>query len=131
MKNVCQSYLATFITASTGDEILQESDLGVVVGELLEAKNKAYDFGLALKVPPHELDSIRITNRDPQDQLTDVLKYFLKQVEPRPTWRLIIDALKSTVVNLPRLAEKIKAAHFPNPTATRNNIPPETSNGIL
>ena len=102
----------------------------MVVGELVEVKSKAYYFGLALKVPPHELDGIRITNRNPQDQLTDVLKYFLKQVEPRPTWRLIIDALKSPMVDLPRLAEKMEAAHFPNPTATRD-VPPETPNGIL
>ncbi|CAI8041005.1 hypothetical protein GBAR_LOCUS22788 [Geodia barretti] len=40
---------------------------------------------------------------------------FLNQ-EPRPTWRVIVDALKSSAVNLPQLAMTVEAAHFPDTT---------------
>ena len=106
------------ISAPAGDKILKESDLCELVEALLEAKNKASDFGLKLLLPSHEIDSICSIHRDPQEQLTSILKYFLKRVEPRPTWGMIINALKSSMVDLPRLAETIEADHFPNPTAT-------------
>jgi hypothetical protein len=101
--------------APTCNEILQKGDLYVIVEALLEAKDKAYELGLRLKLSPDEVKSIRNTYQDPQERLTAIIEYLLKQVEPRPTWRLIVNALRSPLVDLPRLAE---AAHCPNSTTT-------------
>ena len=43
-----------------------------------------------------------------EDQLRDILIEFLKQVEPRPTWKVIIEALRSPSVNLPALAKDLE-----------------------
>ena len=113
-----------FTAAPTGDEILPKGDLYKVVEALLEAKDKAYELGLRLKLSPDEVESICKTHQDPQERLTAIIRYLLKQVEPRPTWRLIVEALTSTLVNLPRLAEEVEAAHCPNggPRGTPNGI---------
>ena len=116
-------------TAPTGDELLQKDDLLEVAEALLEAKDKAYSLGLALKLSPDEVKSICKTHQDPQERLTAIIPYLLNQIEPRPTWRLIVEGLRSPLVNLPRLAKRIEAAHFPNPTAACD-VMPETPNGI-
>ena len=43
-----------------------------------------------------------------EDQLRDILIQFLKQVEPRPTWKVIIEALRSPSVNLPALVKDLE-----------------------
>ena len=113
-----------------GDEILQKGDLYEVVEALLEAKDKAYELGLRLKLSPDEVKSISNTHQDPQDRLTAIIEYLLKQVEPRPTWRLIVNAVRSPLVGLPRLAEAVEAAHCPNSTTT-NDVLPETPSGMF
>ena len=45
-----------------------------------------------------------------------------KQAE-RPTWRVLIDALKNPLVSLTALAGRVEAAHFPDSTATRDVVP--------
>ena len=105
--------------AATGDDTLAEGDEVEVLGALLKAKDKAFQLGLALNLPPHEAQRIRDNYAKPENRLTRIIEMFLKQVEPRPTWRVIVDALKSPLVNLPRLAKEIEDAHFPNPTITR------------
>ena len=86
--------------------------------ELLEAQNKSRNFGLKLKLPLHVVDSIHETYLQPSDRLLQVLIEFTKQVDPRPTWRVIANALMSPAVNLPHLAKKVEAAHFPDLTST-------------
>ena len=97
--------------------------------ELLEAMNQAYMLGLKLNLPSHELDAIRKTNPDPREFLLQVILAFLRRAEPRPTWRVIVDALRSPIVNLTALAERVEAAHFPDNTATRPP-PPATGESV-
>ena len=97
--------------------------------ELLEAMNQAYILGLKLNLPSHELDAIRKTNPDPREFLLQVILAFLRRAEPRPTWRVIVDALRSPAVNLTALAERVEAAHFSGPTATRPP-PPATGESV-
>lgn len=104
---------------------MKKDDLCGVVEALFDAKHKASDLGLKLKVPHSELTSICKVHQDPQEQLTAIINYFLKQIEPRPTWRLIVEALRSPLVGLPRLAKEVEAAHCP--TATRDVPPPQTT----
>ena len=87
--------------------------------ELLPAQNQSYILGLKLGLAAYVVDSIHARHAEPRDRLLHTLMEFAKQVEPRPTWRVIVDALRSPAVNLPRLAERVEAAHFPNTISTR------------
>ena len=116
----CLVYLDSF-AAPAGQETLKQGDLGEIVETILDAKDKAYELGLKLKLRPIDVKSICRTHQDPQDRLTAIIEYLLKQVEPRPTWRLIVDALRSHLVNLPRLAEEVVAKHFPHSHFTQGS----------
>ena len=105
--------------APTSDEILRDDDLAEVLRQLLKAKNKAYELGLELKLPQYEVESIRDTYQDPQERLTRVIEKFLKQACPEPTWRVIVHALKSPLVNNAQLAKEIETAHFADSIITR------------
>ena len=61
----------------------------------------------------------------PLDRLLHITLKFLSHSEPPPTWRAIVNALRSSTVNLTNLAKRVEAAHFPDPTASRD--PPNTS----
>ena len=117
-------------TVTTEDVTLTERDAKDILEELQEAMNKAYELGLVLKLLPHEVDAIRKTYPDPRDCLLQVILAFLRQAEPRPTWRVIVDALRNPIVNLTALAERVEAAHFPDSTATRPP-PPATGESVI
>ena len=107
-------------TAHKGDEPLTPDDADDVLEEILEAGNQSYALGQKLKLPLHVVEGICEKHSDPRDRLLQVLTAFLQQGEPRPTWRIIVSALKSPAVNLPQLALRVEAAHFPDPTASRD-----------
>ena len=107
-----------FVVVPTNE--LQEEDLVDVLGSLMKAMDKAYVLGLNLGLRPYEVRSICDNNAKPEDRLTRIIEMFLKEAEPVPTWRIIINALRSDLVNLPRLAKEIEDARFPNPTSTRD-----------
>ena len=55
------------------------------------------------------LDNIRSTcGSSTQDCLLEVLKKWLRRVNPYPTWKAIVDALKSIVVGEEKLAHKLE-----------------------
>ena len=122
-------YLHNIIAAS-GDEALSANDAAGMLDELLEVQNKSRIFGLKLKLPLHAVDSIHSTYSQPEDRLLQVLIEFTKQVDPRPTWRVIANALRSPAVNLPHLARKVEKAHFPDPTSTRDVASETGTTGI-
>ena len=101
------------------DETLTESDAADILEELLSAQNQSYLLGMKLKLPLHEVEAIHLKYLDPRERLLHVIIAFLRQAEPRPTWRVIVEALRNPIVNLPALAKRVEAAHFPDPTATR------------
>ena len=100
-----------------------------MLDELLPAQNQSYVFGLKLKLPPHDVEAIHCKYLDPKERLLHILLAFTNQVEPRPTWRVIVEALRTPAVNLPALARRVEAAHFPDPTATRDVVA-ETTTGM-
>ena len=106
------------VTVSTGVGVLTAKDAVKVLEELLPAQNQSYELGLTLNLPPHEVKSIHNTFTDPRKRLLQIVMAFLNQVDPQPTWRVIVDALKSPVVNLPQLARAVETAHFPDTTST-------------
>ena len=100
----------------TGGEVLTLNDAVNVLEELLPAENKSFQLGLRLNLEPHRIECIHSMYTEPESRLLRVVMLFLEQVEPRPSWRVIVDALKSPSVNLPQLAMAVEAAHFPDTT---------------
>ena len=115
------------------DETLTPDDAGKILKELLEAQNQAHLLGLMMNVKPRDVEAIQATYQQPKDRLFHIIIAFLQQAEPRPTWRVIVDALKSPVVSLTALARRVEAAHFPDPTATRETpaISGKSMTGLL
>ena len=89
-----------------------------VLEELLPAQNTSYELGLKFKLPQSEVEAIHSTHSQPRERLLRILLAFAKQAEPRPTWGVIVEALRSPAVDLTALASKVEAAHFPEPTST-------------
>ena len=79
-------------------------------------------LGLGLNLRLHEVEAIHTRYSDPRECLLHIIIAFLRQVEPRQTWRVIVEALRNPIVNLPALARRVEAAHFPDPTATRDVV---------
>ena len=98
----------------TGDDPLTPKDVVNVLEELLEAQNQSYVLGLKLNLPLHVVDAIYERHSEPRDRLLRILIEFTNQVEPSPTWNAIVHALRSPAVNLPRLANIVKAKHLSN-----------------
>ena len=115
--NVHEFDLTSKYTApTTGCEVLTPNDAIKVLEELLPAQNQSFELGLRLNLEPHQVEGIHSTYSEPAKRLLRVVMLFLNQVEPRPTWRVIVEALKSPAVNLPQLAMAVEAAHFPDAT---------------
>ena len=112
--------------APTGDELLTPDDAVDVLEEMLEAENYPYVLGLKLKLPQPLVEAICEKYSLPRIRLLHVLIEFTKKADPKPTWRTIIAALRSPAVDLPKLATKVEAAHFPDPTAS-GDAPPEAT----
>ena len=106
-------------TAPAVDETLRPDNAGKVLEELLEAQNHSVTLGLGLNIRLHEVEAIQARFSDPRERLLYIIIAFLRQAEPQPTWRVIVEALRNPIVNLPELANRVEAAHFPDPTATR------------
>lgn len=104
------------LTAPTVDETLTLKDARKILEELLEAQNDSSLLGLTLNLRHDDVEAIENRYSDPRERLLHIIIAFLNKAEPRPTWRVIIDALKNPVVNLTALARRVEAVHFPNPT---------------
>ena len=87
-------------------------------------------FGVRLNLPVDEVESICAMFSDPRDRLLRIILVFLRRAEPRPTWKVIVGALRSPIVNLTALARRIEIAHFPNFTATRDVVPENTGKSL-
>ena len=87
---------------------LKLDDLNTVLEELYEARTKWYFIGLKLKVPVDTLDSIKTQSDDPNECLLQVLKHWLKMVDPKPMWEALVDALRGRLVEEHQLANSVE-----------------------
>ena len=83
--------------------MLQPDDAADILEELLDAQN---------------VKAICARFSEPRKQLLHIIIAFLEQANPRPTWRVIVDALRSDAVGLTALARRVEKANFPDLTAT-------------
>ena len=118
--------------APAGDETLTPDDAVHILEEILPAKIHYYVISLLFNLPKHVVDGIHSKKMEPEESLLEVISEFLNQVGSRPTWRVIVDALRSPVVRLHQLANEVEAAHFPDATAAiREVVPTSTPTGIV
>ena len=100
-------------TGGAGGGQLTPDDALDLVEELLPAKIRSRELGLALKLPPTVISEIHDSFSDPRLRLFHILLEFTSQSQPRPTWRLLIDALRSSEVRLPALAHRLEEIYIP------------------
>ena len=86
---------------------------------------------MKFNLPKHIVDAIHSREMEPEGYLLKVISEFLYEVGSRPTWRVIVDALRSPVVRLHQLANEVEAAHFPDTTAIREVVPETAPTGKL
>lgn len=86
------------------------ADLGELQNELHGISSKWYDLGVQLHIDSGELDNIKRDN--PVECLREMLKIWLKKVDPDPTWNALIDALKSRVINEQKLANQLERKYM-------------------
>ena len=98
-----------------------------VTEELLPAQNKSYELGRKLGLPVHDVEAIHSTYSEPSKRLLHVVIAALERLQPPPTWRTIVDALKSPLVNLPKLAETVEAKHFPVVSSSQDSPQSDTT----
>jgi hypothetical protein len=113
--------------APTINETLAPDDAVMIVAELLEAQDHALTLGQVLNITPRDVKAIEATYQQPKERLFHIVIAFLRQQELRPTWRVIVEALKDPLVDLPALARRVEAAHFPDPTSIRDVVPETTT----
>ena len=96
------------------DLTLNQEDVPKVVCEILEVQTKSKTFGRVLGLPRVTVDSIHQQNIDPQECLFGVIDEFVKQVEPLPTWKVIVEALRNPLICQHRLAQEIESKYCPH-----------------
>ena len=76
-----------------------------------EARAKWYNIGLKLGISAGSLDAInKAANQNPDDCITAVIKDWLKNGKPKPSWAAVAKALKSPMVDYGHLAEQLPPA---------------------
>ena len=87
----------------TGYEILLVQNESIIINELIPARRKSYELGLALNIHGMTVASNQVEQKK---LLSQVVHEFLKQ--PCPSWRVIVQALRSPLVKCETLAEKLE-----------------------
>ena len=88
-------------------------DLGDVLEETLATSSKWYNIGLRLKVPVAKLDGIESQFSDQGKCLREMLKEWLKGAAGTdPSWRVLVEALRSQTVRETQLADQLEAKHY-------------------
>ena len=90
------------------DTTLTLNDLKALFEDLYEVCDKPKILGTLLNLPERTLNEIFAKNSHPDDCLLDILSTFVEEEEQRPTWRIVLDALRNPLINNPRLAERIE-----------------------
>ena len=93
------------------NKTLTPDDAIEILEEILPAQIKSYNLGLKLKIPLHVVKAIHAKHQSTEDHLREVIETFLNGVGSEPTWRVIVDALRSPSVNLQQLADTIENKH--------------------
>ena len=106
------------------DRLLGPADVPDVIYEILDVGMKSDLFGQVLKLNAATVESIHQQYSDPQECLFHIIDELVKQVEPPPTWRVILEALRNPLICEHRLAEEIEWKYCPHPPTNEGKFPP-------
>ena len=90
------------------DKKLVMNDLADLQIGLHHISSRWYDLGVQLRIDVGDLDNIKKNNPVVNECLREMLKIWLKQVAPYPTWNALINVLKCPVINEQQLANKLQ-----------------------
>ena len=79
-----------------------------VLDVLTDKAAKWYMIGVKLRLSKDELDIIKADSKGVQECLTRMIDKWHANTEPHPTWKAVIDALNSRLVDEPGLALQLK-----------------------
>ena len=79
-----------------------------------------------INVKPRDVEAIQTMYQKPKDSPLHIILELLNQEEPSPTLRVMVKALITKTVNLPALAMRVEAAHFPDSILKRDVVPETT-----
>ena len=94
----CTLYITAEFSAGTA------LTLKAAINELNPVCDKWYKIGVQLEVP---IPNLRNIARDSMDPLCDTLDFWMRN-GPSPSWRCLVDALKTPSVGEKQLAEEIE-----------------------
>lgn len=89
-------------------QLLTSEDAFDIFELLISAQNGSRYIGGKWRIPQYVIDEIHQRNKKARDCLFEIITQFLNGVGVPPTWRAIVEALKSPTVNLLDLAQKIE-----------------------
>ena len=85
------------------------SSLKVLLDALHPVRASWYNIGLQLDIPHTTLDCFRQNSSDQSDLMREMLKHWLKTaVDLRPTWEVVVIALRSRSVDEQYVAEQLE-----------------------
>ena len=105
------------------DKRLNKDDVTQIAGKLVDVHAKSDLFGRILKVPKGTVESISLRDNKDVNCLVQVISDFVNEVEPKPTWRVILEALRDPLLREFSLAREIELSL--TGTAPSNAPPPE------
>ena len=106
---------------TNGLYILTEPNLRALLNELHPVRGNWYNIGLELDIPHTTLDCFKQIYSDPSDLLREVLKHWLDTTtDPPPTWKAVITALRSPIVDKKRVAEQLGSKYCTQIPSSRN-----------
>ena len=107
----CLNHHTTLTNLFLSPDFLSIDDLGQVFNKLYDARVKWFEIGLQLidKLTVSDIETIQKEQDGDYDKcFVHLLKTWLrKQVDPKPTWAMLANALRSQSVGFGRLAETI------------------------
>jgi hypothetical protein len=112
---LAQSHEQTAMLTKTMEEALDPDDAIDIVRELLVVRGKTEIFGRMLKLPKYFVDSIHHQYSDPAQRLLHVIDKFVKQLG---SWRVIVAALRSPLIQQSSLADMIERKYFQSQVST-------------
>ena len=97
---------------------VDDDDLADVMSEVVTGKAAYYALGRALRLPPGELNAVRVEHNSNLDMALDQVlllwlqqKYKVGRFGP-PTWKMLVEAVECRVgMNNPALAQNIALNH--------------------
>ena len=92
------------------DRTLNSKDSTDIARRLVGLENKAQNLGRVLELPKCIIDITPKPNPVTHAAILYIIDKLLEQVEPRPTWRVILTALRDPLVGEAGLAREIETS---------------------